>query len=485
MKVLISFIGKNDAGSLIDKEEGTILTILSERKFDKIILLYNNPTIDNENISYADIAEYLKKTIIKKNYIIEDKIKIKEFDCDQIADHTAVYKFLISILQSMETDLLNAELFAGISSGTPAMQTAWILIAEANTYPIRLLRTIEPKHLGNRKNRVVDVELLTGMKEKIEELNNFKKRLTQSTVTSYNIVEDNINLTEIQKKIALSDSHILIEGPTGVGKEVLAKTLHEESNRKDSKFVALNCAGLSEHLLESELFGHIRGAFTGAFNTKQGIVEEYKNGTLFLDEINSIPLPIQSKLLRFLDSGEYRRLGSNEIKNSKIRIIAASNENIQILVAKGKFREDLYYRLRTYELFIPPLKERIHQVKELIKIIDKDIVFSPKGLALLMHHDYQGNIRELKTILERLKIINNNNNISDKSIREVLNEFSEYKQYSEIDIPENLEGKAFKLVRKILTNAALNQADGNTVVASKILGVSHPSISKWSDEEIE
>ena len=160
------------------------------------------------------------------------------------------------------------------------------------------------------------------------------------------------------KKIAPADSPVFIQGESGTGKELVANTIWHYSRRNNSPVIALNCANLSENLIESEIFGHEKGAFTDAFQTKYGLVEVADKGTLFLDEIAEMPLALQAKLLRFLDSGEFRRVGGNKMLNVDVRVIAATNKELKDFIKAGKFREDLYYRLNVINITIPPLRER-------------------------------------------------------------------------------------------------------------------------------
>lgn len=481
MTTFISFIGSNDAGKLIEKDDGAVLTILKERKFDEIVLLYNaSGKIKSSDIAYKDIAEYLKKEIIDRNYCKSDKISIYEIDFEDIADHCSVYPVLLDFLQKHFSDISKNTIYAGISSGTPAMQTAWILFAEADVFPLKLLRSVEKSHSKGNK-RVFDVQLLTGAKQKLEKLKNIEKIIKPKEKYNPYIITNNTELDSKQQTIIKSNNPILIIGETGTGKEILYKTILNICNIPDNKHIELNCGAFSEHLIESELFGHKKGAFTGAYIEKAGIVEIYKDGVIFLDEINSLPISVQVKLLRFLDSGEYRKIGDTKSNKSDARIIAAANKKIPQMVAEGSFREDLYYRLRTIELFIPPLRKNPERIEQLIDSLS-EVVLSSKSKQLLLKHEYKGNVRELKIILEKLKLLDKKS-ISENDVRQILAEFQPQQDYSEIEIPKELEGKAFKLLRTILTNAALEQTQGNTFAAAKILGVTHPSIKKWALEE--
>jgi two-component system response regulator AtoC len=215
----------------------------------------------------------------------------------------------------------------------------------------------------------------------------------------------------LANKAALSDSNILIEGETGTGKELLAEYIHKQSARKDKPFVVINCASLPDQLIESELFGHEKGAFTDAKNTKQGLVEIAHGGSLFLDEIGELSLALQPKLLRFLENGEYRRIGGITTLTSNVRVIGATNRNLLEEADNKNFRKDLLFRLNVITLTIPPLRDRRDDILLLANyfIKEKSPIRSPKRLSqeaeeLLVGYSFNGNIRELDHIIERALI---------------------------------------------------------------------------------
>ena len=215
----------------------------------------------------------------------------------------------------------------------------------------------------------------------------------------------------LANKAALSDSNILIEGETGTGKELLAEYIHKQSARKDKPFVVINCASLPDQLIESELFGHEKGAFTDAKNTKQGLVEIAHGGSLFLDEIGELSLALQPKLLRFLENGEYRRIGGITTLTSNVRVIGATNRNLLEEADNKNFRKDLLFRLNVITLTIPPLRDRKDDILLLANhfIKEKSPIRSPKHLSpeaeeLLIGYSFNGNIRELDHIIERALI---------------------------------------------------------------------------------
>jgi transcriptional regulator with GAF, ATPase, and Fis domain len=215
----------------------------------------------------------------------------------------------------------------------------------------------------------------------------------------------------VLERIAPTDATVLIEGETGTGKDLLARSIHAESARKASPFVVVDCGAVSYSLIESELFGHERGAFTGAIAARAGAFETTGRGTLFLDEVGELPLDVQPKLLRVLESGEFRRVGGNRPQKSEARIVAATKRNLREEVERGKFREDLYFRLAVVPLTMPPLRVRREDVPALVDcFLDvarkrdprlADVKISPETRSALAAHDWPGNVRELRNVLDR------------------------------------------------------------------------------------
>jgi len=235
---------------------------------------------------------------------------------------------------------------------------------------------------------------------------------------------------EIKKKIEIiapTDSTVLITGETGTGKEVLAKEIHYNSNKRNKPLIKVNCAVLAETVLESELFGHEKGAFTGAYKTKKGKFELAQEGTLFLDEIGDLPLNFQIKLLRVLQEKEFERVGGTETIKVNFRLIAATNKDLRAEVKKGSFREDLFYRLNVIPIYLKPLRERREDIlylaefflKKYSKDLNKNVKrFSDKACEILKNHDWPGNVRELKNIVERCVVFAKSEEISAEEIPE-------------------------------------------------------------------
>ena len=225
---------------------------------------------------------------------------------------------------------------------------------------------------------------------------------------------------QLVDKIAPTDSAVLIQGETGTGKELVARRIHELSLRVDGPFVAVNCGALPENLVESEFFGHRKGAFTGADTPRKGLVEVAHCGTLFLDEIGDLDKGMQVMLLRFLESGEIRRVGENEFFHVDVRIVCATNRDLQTMVAEGTFREDLFFRVNTFEIHLSPLRERKEDIPSLARtLIARHLkraqapadILSPAALEVLLSHEWSGNVRELANALEHAVILSDGKTI--------------------------------------------------------------------------
>jgi len=260
------------------------------------------------------------------------------------------------------------------------------------------------------------------------------------------------------QKIAETDSTVLIFGDSGTGKEVIAKAIHLQSNRNNKKFVPVDCSALSPNLMESELFGHIKGSFTGATAPKKGLFEVADGGTLFLDEISNISLDIQAKLLRVLETREYKPVGGAEMKKVDIRLISATNINLQEMVDANKFRNDLFYRLNVMPLNLPPLKDRKGDIPLLansflkqyaVEMKKKIAGFSNEALYFLENYDWPGNVRELKNTVERLVITVDDPFID---VRHLENIFHKHEKIPQVQLPKNKE-ELYELKRNIKDKA--------------------------------
>ncbi|MUV03513.1 AAA domain-containing protein [Flavobacterium rakeshii] len=230
-------------------------------------------------------------------------------------------------------------------------------------------------------------------------------------------------------QVAPTDISVLVTGESGVGKESIPKIIHALSHRKHGKYIAVNCGAIPEGTIDSELFGHEKGAFTGATSTREGYFEVADGGTIFLDEVGELPLTTQVRLLRVLENGEFIKVGSSQVQKTNVRIVAATNVNMFEAIEKGKFREDLYYRLSTVEILLPPLRERKEDIHLLFRKFSSDFAHKYKmppikldddAVQLLLRYRWSGNIRQLRNIAEQISVLETNRNISLSSLRSYL-----------------------------------------------------------------
>ncbi|NPA51824.1 MAG: sigma-54-dependent Fis family transcriptional regulator [Aquificae bacterium] len=290
----------------------------------------------------------------------------------------------------------------------------------------------------------IDIEELRLIIDKIHHITNLKKEIStlKEIIETDFIAESPIMKTILKnaEKIAPFDITVLITGESGTGKEMLAKYIHKKSKRKNKPFIAVNCGAIPRDLLESELFGYEKGAFTGATHAKKGLIEEANGGTLFLDEIGELPLDLQVKLLRVLEEGEIRPLGSTKSKKIDVRFIAATNRDLDKMVKEGRFREDLYYRLNVVRLHIPPLRERKEDILPLARFFIKkyslkygipEKKLSKKAQNQLLEYGWEGNVRELQHLIEKTLILNENETINQFNISQSSNLIRPYKEEKE------------------------------------------------------
>jgi len=300
-------------------------------------------------------------------------------------------------------------------------------------------------------------------------------------------------------QVAETDATVLIQGESGTGKELIARAIHHNSLRKDQPFVPINCAALPEHLLESELFGHVRGAFTGALKDRSGWFERADGGTIFLDEINDMSFAVQNRLLRVLQAGEYSRVGSSDICTCDVRVVAATSKKLLDLVKSGNFREDVYYRLNVIDMWLPPLRDRKSDIPLLIQHFlklfgtrhkKKNLQLTSEAEALLMAYNYPGNVRELENIIQRAVILTKDGNIEPHHLP--ANLFPEHKLKTSIK-----KLSSFKLAKQQAIDAferqyimdCLQATKGYVRRAAKIAGIDvknfHEKMKKHEIDPLE
>lgn len=341
---------------------------------------------------------------------------------------------------------------------------------------------------------VAKVETISQLKSLIKENQYLREKLAKK-YNFENIIGKNrrmLELFDLVKDIAKSNATVLIRGDSGTGKELIANAIHFNSERVKKPFVKVNCAVLAENLLESELFGHVKGAFTGAIKDKIGRFELAHDGTIFLDEIGDISPNMQLKLLRVLQEGEFEKVGGTETKKVDVRIIAATNRNLEEAMKKGFFRQDLYYRLNVIPIDVPPLKERkddipllvSHFLEKFNKDFNKKIeAIDDEVMGFLKSYDWPGNIRELQNLMERAIVLNKTNLLTVKDFPNFLTD-SESREEEVIDLNHSLTVLVDSFEKKIIVKA-LRENNFNKLRTAEKLGIHRSTfMSKLKKYEI-
>ncbi|MFO8111658.1 MAG: sigma-54 dependent transcriptional regulator [Desulfosalsimonadaceae bacterium] len=347
-----------------------------------------------------------------------------------------------------------------------------------------LTKPLDLDHFMHRVVRILETRRLR------EEVNRFRQMFSVETFhgmygqsRSMRILFDQI------LQVAAASGPVLIVGESGSGKELVARALHNESSRKDGPFLAVNCAGIPETLMESEFFGHTAGSFTGAQKARQGIFAEAEGGTLLLDEIAEMPLPLQAKLLRILQDGTFRPIGSNREQQVDVRVIAATHQDLEEEVKNGRFRQDLFYRLETFTLEIPPLRDRAEDIEMLAGRFLTNFAthmgkringFSDEAMAMLQRYPFPGNVREFQNAIERAVTFCNTDRITIEHLPERIREYGParskrtipglYREGAGDPLPSLAE------IEQRYIEHVLDQVNGNKKRAADILGVARRTL---------
>ncbi len=439
--------------------------------------------VDDEESIRVSLCDLLKKhgydaSAVEDGYKAIEKVKEEEWDVALVdlkmpgIDGLEVLKKIKEIKPALTVIIITA--YATVESAVTAMKDgAFDYIMKpftADELCIRLENALEKKRLLDE-----NIYLRKELADKFKFNNIIGKSKEMQEI--FRLIE----------KVALTDSTILIRGQSGTGKELIARAIHHNSSRKNKKFIAVDCGALPETLLESELFGHVKGSFTGAIVTKRGLLEVANEGTFFLDEVGDLSMGIQSKMLRVLQEKEFRQVGG--IKNVKVdvRLIAATNKDLEKMIEEGKFREDLFYRLNIVPIHIPLLKERREDIPLLVEHFleiyntkrNKKIKgVSPEAMDLLVDFDWPGNIRELENVIERVVIMSESDIIDAKELpiyiqgKSVYIDITTPKTNEELKrLKKQMRTKAVEDVEKAFLTDALQRNDWNITKAARDVGL--------------
>lgn len=490
-KVLLTFTGFHDpyVKGLVGQEEqpGPILSLIFAKAFDKIIL-FSTPSTEQ-------ITLETKSAILASNSKLD--VEIRDIPLDDPTDYSLILKGLRKHLPKIQEDITDGSYFIAVASGTPQMHACWVLLTSSGEIPARLLHVRPPRFVTKDRPLVTEIDFT------LKEFPVVRSKVIEIEVPEILPVDLNTALAqlgivgdhpktkkslEVAAMLAPSDTPILIQGETGTGKELFARLIHRLSGRPKDCFVPLNCAAIPEDLVESILFGHKKGAFTGAHTDQVGKFDLADKGTLFLDEIAELPSQTQAKLLRVLQDGVIEPIGARRPHKVNVRIIAATNRDLRKQIKQGRFREDLYYRLNVGEITIPPLRKRRSDIPKIaLYILDrinsnlrKPKQLSPDALSRLQGHTWPGNVRDLANVIERSVRLSRHEVLEadDLLITEPVTYADPLDALPEPCIGFSLE-EYLSSARKQLILRALETAKGNQSEAARLLGITPQAVHKF------
>ncbi len=429
--------------------------------------------VDDEENS----TKLLKKVLLRKNYEVEETNDsstamemIKDGDYDIIVSDLQMPKFSGLDLLKIKHENTIFIMITGYGSVTTAVESMKLGAYDYINKPFNLEEFLLKVDKAAEKINLTNQ--LQNLRSQVEESYSFSNIIGKSRKMQ--------NVFAQIKNVAKTDVNVFIEGQSGTGKELVSRAIHFNSARKNGPFVAINCSAIPENLLESELFGHIRGAFTGAVETQKGVFEQANGGTLLLDEIAEMPFPLQAKLLRVIETWEIKSLGSDRVRKIDVRLISATNQNIKELIKLKKFREDLYYRIATVTISLPPLNERPddillltdHFLKKFSEKNNRMISVTPDALNILLKYDWKGNVRELENVIERAIISSENNKLGP----------AEFKFLQVTESSENpfmsMDSIGLKDIEKLYIKKVLEENNWNKLKAAQILGIDRKTLYK-------
>ena len=339
---------------------------------------------------------------------------------------------------------------------------------------------IKPFAMDNLRamiKRLIETKILKEDEPKAE-------KTSEQTFRPERIIADSAAMKDVLRratKVAPSDVSILLRGESGTGKEVIARFIHAQSRRADKPLVTVNCGAIPENLLESELFGHVKGAFTGAIESRLGLFKMADGGTIFLDEVGEIPLLLQVKLLRVLQEGEFIRVGEDYATRVSVRVIAATNRDLEAAMQEGAFRQDLYYRLNVVPIHIPPLRERREDIPALVnhflskfQTAEKPIIIAPEAAQILYEYDWHGNVREVENAIEHAAVLCEDNRITPDDLPAVMRKASAAQTAAPAPVPAGMLPLEEMEKRTIIS--ALKKTGGNQTRAAELLGITRRTL---------
>ena len=491
MNILLTFTGFNDPYSLglVGEQEvpGPILSLITVKKFDRVVLI-STPNTDKNTSATLQAVKKLHPEI---------ELEVRDLPLTDPTDYLLILKGLRRHLREITEKASGSNFFISVASGTPQMHACWLLLAASGEIPARILQVRPQKYVSKNAPLVSEINFSSPefptVRAKFAQVDGTseEQRDFSTVVQQLGIVGDHPAIRkalEVGEALAESAVPILILGETGTGKELFAKFVHLLSGRPAERFIPVNCAALPKELVESTLFGHKKGAFTGAIADQTGKFDQSNGGSLFLDELGELPLGTQAKLLRVLQDGLVEPIGAKQPHKVDVRVIAATNKDVARAVKEGQFRSDLYYRLNVGQIHLPSLRERrtdipklaLHMLDRLNAGLKKPRRLSPGALSRLQSHSWPGNVRDLENVLERSIRL---------AKREVLDGddllISESVTYADplAGLPEPSDGFSIEdylgSARKQLMLKAIDAAGGNQSEAARLLGITPQAVHKF------
>jgi DNA-binding NtrC family response regulator len=507
MRTLLTFTGFHDPYSrgLIGEQEqtGPILSLVEARPFDRVIL-FSTPRMQKQTDATEQALRALQPRLV---------VEVREIELDDPTDYLAILRGLRRHAREIvdgEARGTRPEYFIAVASGTPQMHACWLLLAACGEIPARILNVRPPQFVTRERSLVWEVDLTSPELPQVRAGTEFPPdrpavhepgpggfESPARALQELGLVADHPAMrkaVETAVNLASGSTAILILGETGTGKELLARLVHRLSGRTAERFVAVNCSAIPENLVESSLFGHARGAFTGAHRDQHGKFMLANGGTLFLDEIGELPLAAQAKLLRALQDGLIEPVGAEKSCKVDVRLIAATNRDLRREKEEGRFREDLYYRVAVGVINLPPLRERPSDIPKIaLHVLDhlNGTLRRPRRLATgalqrLQAHTWPGNVRDLMNVLERSAQLCPRDVLEADDL--IIDEPSTRRDPL-AGLPAPHEGfsldEFLSAARRQLFLRALETADGNQSAAARLLDVSPQAVHKFVKEDVQ
>ncbi|CCK76654.1 Sigma 54-dependent transcriptional activator [Oleispira antarctica RB-8] len=471
--VLTAWIGGADVDDL-PKRKGRLFSTLAKGDYSHAYLMYNYKK------HVKDVPSYLQELQI---LFPEVSIDAAHVPLTSPQDMSEIYQSANALLGQVVADHPGAALYIQITPGTPAMQAVWILLGKTSYPQVTFLQSGPDQEVYETE---IPFEISAEYTRSGQKLSDFNFSEVPIHAAFDDIITSNTHMNTLKQRASVLAQHevpVLINGASGTGKELFATAIHNASARSDELLKVVNCGAIPPELIDSTLFGHKKGAFTGAVSDQPGVFEVADGGTLFLDEFGELPLDAQVRLLRVLQEGTLSRVGDSKVLKVNVRIICATNKNLVKAIGEGKFREDLFYRIAVGVINLPPIKERSGDLSILAASLleniqsqlglDKDKKLSPGATNIILSHSWPGNVRELHSTLLRACLWSQNKNIGEADLRDAM--FTQSTDSNDImshDLSQSIDLKGLQdQLEEHYVRLAWLKTDGQKKKAAALLGI--------------